>query len=187
MPSQSTVALVGLGAIGIEVAQRLDRGIPGLRLIAATDQDLNSARSRVTDFTNPPTIVGIEDLGVADIIVEAAGEPVLPAVVDLAIRHRRTVVACSVGGLLQQMELVDKASAQASDHRAERGARRPRCGASGIRGERVIGRYLYPQTTGWTSGAPLSSRTSSTWRPSPSPYAYSVGPHVRRPKAFQPI
>jgi predicted dinucleotide-utilizing enzyme len=40
-----TVALIGLGTIGIEVARGLDRGIPGLRLIAAADQDLNSARS----------------------------------------------------------------------------------------------------------------------------------------------
>ena len=106
-----TVALVGLGAIGTEVARGLDRGISGLRLIAAADQDVNTARSRVADFINPPPIVKIDDLGLADVIVEAAGGSVLQAVVELAIRHRRLVVACSVGALLQQMELVDKAAA----------------------------------------------------------------------------
>jgi aspartate dehydrogenase len=107
----TTVALVGLGAIGFQVAHRLDRGIPGLQLIAVAARDLNSARLRVAGFTKPPIISGIEDLGVADIIVEAAGASVLPAVVDVAIRHQRTVVACSVGALLQQKELVDKAAA----------------------------------------------------------------------------
>ena len=115
MMTGKTVAIVGLGAIGLEVAKRLDIGISDLELIAVTDRDLDRAAAKVARFNAPPAIGDLASLWRADVIVEAAGATVLPHVVDLAARHGRLVVICSVGALLTDMTLVERA--------AKRGAR----------------------------------------------------------------
>ena len=51
-----TVALAGLGAIGMAVARRLDAGLDGLRLTAVAADDLDRARVRVADFAAPPMV-----------------------------------------------------------------------------------------------------------------------------------
>jgi len=106
-----TVAIIGLGAIGLEVARGLDRGIPGLKLIAATANNLHEARAKTAHFASPPSIAGLDAMGDADIIVEAAGAGALPGIVDLAIRHRRLVVCCSASALLDNMHLIGRAAA----------------------------------------------------------------------------
>ena len=42
-----TIAIAGLGAIGLPVARRLDAGVPGLKLVAVSARDQNAARERV--------------------------------------------------------------------------------------------------------------------------------------------
>jgi aspartate dehydrogenase len=106
----TTVAVVGLGAIGLAVAKGLDKGIPGLDLIAVTDRDLDRATAKVANFKAPPAVGTLESLWRADVIVEAAGASVLPGVVDVAIRHQRLVLACSVGALLTDTSLVERAA-----------------------------------------------------------------------------
>jgi aspartate dehydrogenase len=106
-----SVAVIGLGAIGLEVARGLDRGIPGLKLITATANNLDDARAKTANFAVPPAIGDLEAMGDADIIVEAAGAGALPGIVDLAIRHRQLVICCSVGALLNNMPLIDRAAA----------------------------------------------------------------------------
>jgi aspartate dehydrogenase len=104
-----TVSIAGLGAIGLEVARGLDRGIPGLALTAVTARDMDAARARVAGFRSVPAVVPLEELRQADIVVEAAGAALLERLVELAIRHRRRLVVCSVGALLQQPELIEQA------------------------------------------------------------------------------
>jgi aspartate dehydrogenase len=107
----TTIAIAGLGAIGFAVARRLDEGMPGLRLIAATARDVAAARAKLAGFAAPPVITELEAMADADIIVEAAGAAALRSVAELAIRRRKTLLCCSVGALLENMDLVDRAAA----------------------------------------------------------------------------
>src|SRR5580704_1161469 len=66
-----TVALAGLGAIGLPLARALDRGMEGLKLIAVSARDLVKARARLAGFNEPPQLVDFDDLARADIVVEA--------------------------------------------------------------------------------------------------------------------
>ena len=84
--------------------------MPDLELIAVTDRDLGRAAAKVAHFSTPPMVGDLESLWRADVIVEAAGAGVLPGVVDLAVRHKRLVVACSVGALLTDDTLVERAA-----------------------------------------------------------------------------
>jgi aspartate dehydrogenase len=80
-----TVAVAGLGAIGLPLARALDGGIDGLQLVAVAAHDLTKARAKLAGFRNPPALMNFADLADADF------------------------VPCSVGALLPRLHLVKRA------------------------------------------------------------------------------
>ena len=68
----TTVAIGGLGAIGLPLARALDAGVPGLSLVAVAARDQAKAQANLAGFRNPPRLVALEALNQADIVVEAA-------------------------------------------------------------------------------------------------------------------
>jgi aspartate dehydrogenase len=110
-----TVAIGGLGAIGLKLARALDGGVDGLQLIAAAARDHAKAVANVSGFRMPPRIVALEELAEADIVVEAAPAAVFETIAAAAIEAGRIFVPASVGALLPRMHLVRRAE--------ERGAR----------------------------------------------------------------
>jgi aspartate dehydrogenase len=106
-----TVAIGGLGAIGLDLARALDRGVPGLRLVAVSARDKDRARARVTGFGAVPDVVEPADLAQADIVVEAAPASVFEQIALPAIAAGRIFVPSSVGALLPRMHLVEQARA----------------------------------------------------------------------------
>jgi aspartate dehydrogenase len=104
-----TVAICGLGAVGLEVARILDSGVDGLRLILAAARDQDGARTKVAALRQPPEIVPIARLGAADIVVEAAPASIFDEVAEVAVGAGRIFVPASVGALLGRMDLVEKA------------------------------------------------------------------------------
>ena len=104
-----TVAIGGLGAIGLDLARRLDAGIDGLRLIAVSARDESRARDVVARFSSPPEVVSLAALAQAAIVVEAAPAAVFDMVAVPAIEAGRIFVPSSVGALLTRMSLIDQA------------------------------------------------------------------------------
>jgi aspartate dehydrogenase len=104
-----TVAIGGLGAIGLDLARALDRGVDGLRLVAASARDRDKARANLAGFAHPPELVSLPDLARADIVVEAAPAAVFEQIAIPAIAAGRILVPSSVGALLPRMHLVDQA------------------------------------------------------------------------------
>ena len=104
-----TVAIGGLGAIGLQLAKALDRGVDGLRLVAVSARDKERARANVAGFANPPGVVELNELAQADIVVEAAPAAVFEAIAVPALTAGRIFVPSSVGALLPRMHLVDLA------------------------------------------------------------------------------
>ncbi len=110
------VAIAGLGAIGYQVARRLDDGLAGLTLAAVSARDLDRARRRVAGFAAPPQVVPLEALaGLGDVVVECAPAALFRRIAEPAIAAGRVLLALSVGQLLFNRDLMDLA--------AERGAR----------------------------------------------------------------
>ena len=104
-----TVAIGGLGAIGLALARALDRGVDGLSLVAVSARDKDRARANVAGFAAPPAVVELEELARADIVVEAAPAAVFEAIAVPALTAGRIFVPSSVGALLPRMHLVDLA------------------------------------------------------------------------------
>jgi aspartate dehydrogenase len=104
-----TVAIAGLGAIGLPVARALDAGIDGLQLVAVAARDHPKAAARLTRFRNPPPVVALANLAEADIVVEAAPAAIFERVALPAIEAGRVLMPCSAGALLPRMHLVRRA------------------------------------------------------------------------------
>jgi len=107
-----TVALGGFGAIGAKLAGCLDDGITGLRLAAVSARDRDRAAKIVANFAHPVPVVALEGLAeTAEIVVECAPAAVFRQVAEPALRAGCTLVAVSVGALLDNDDLVGVARA----------------------------------------------------------------------------
>jgi aspartate dehydrogenase len=104
-----TVAIGGLGAIGLKLAQALDRGVEGLCLVAVSARDQAKAEANLRSFRAPPRVVGLDRLADAEIVVEAAPAAVFEQIARAAIEAGRIFVPASVGALLPRMRLVEYA------------------------------------------------------------------------------
>ena len=105
-----TVAIAGLGAIGMALARHLDAGVEGLQLVAVSARDRAGAEARLAGFRDPPPVVELAELAErADIVVEAAPAAVFDEIARAAIARGRVLVPASVGALLPRMHLVEEA------------------------------------------------------------------------------
>ncbi len=105
------VAIAGLGAIGLRLANMIDTGaVQGVRLSAVSARDLARAEQRVASLKDPPHVMTLRELPAhANIIVECAPASVFTEIAKPAIEQGRTFMPLSVGALLDHMDLVDEA------------------------------------------------------------------------------
>ena len=105
-----SVAIGGLGAIGLPVARRLDAGIEGLRLAAVAARDRGKAEAKMKDFRTPVPVLGLAELAEhADVVVECTPAACFLEAAEPAIAGGRVLVTVSPGALLSHMELVERA------------------------------------------------------------------------------
>jgi aspartate dehydrogenase len=100
-----TVAIAGLGAIGLPLARALDAGVDGLRLIAVSCRDPVKGRANLAGFQSAPRLVEIPELADADIVVECTPAALFERVALPAIEAGRIFVPASAGALLPRMHL----------------------------------------------------------------------------------
>lgn len=105
-----SVAIGGMGAIGLRLARELDRGIDGLSLAAVAARDPAKVAAQVAGFRSPPRVTTLAGLTAeADVVVEAAPAAVFEEIVGPAVEAGRIVIVSSVGALLPLMHLVERA------------------------------------------------------------------------------
>jgi len=104
------VAVAGLGAIGLKVAQALDKGIPGCVLTAVSANDRSKAAQRLSGFNRAVPVVTLAELEpLADIVVECAPAKLLPDIAEPFLRAGKTVIVLSAGAILVNEHLVSLA------------------------------------------------------------------------------
>ena len=101
------VAVAGLGAIGLKVAEALDRGIPGCVLAAVSANDLSKAARRLSHLGRAVPVVTLGELEpLADIVVECAPSKLLPAIAEPFLAAGKTVIVLSAGAILSHEHLI---------------------------------------------------------------------------------
>jgi aspartate dehydrogenase len=118
-----TVGIAGLGAVGLGVARRLEMGIPGLVLAAVAVRDAEKARRSLPDAGGRIAIVAAEALAQScNIVIECLPPALFRAVAIPAIDAGRIFMPLSVGRLLENWDLVERAKASGARILAPTGA-----------------------------------------------------------------
>lgn len=101
------VAIAGLGAIGLKLAEALDRGIEGCVLAAVSANDLSKATKRLSHLAQRVPVVALDELEpLADIVVECAPARLLPDIAEPFLRAGKTVIVLSAGAILSHEHLI---------------------------------------------------------------------------------
>ena len=101
------VAVAGLGAIGLKVAEALDQGIPGCVLAAVSANDRAKAVERLSHLVPQVPVVPLAELEpLADIVVECAPAKLLPDIAEPFLRAGKSVIVLGVGAILSNEHLI---------------------------------------------------------------------------------
>jgi aspartate dehydrogenase len=109
--SELTVGIAGLGAIGVALARALlDGNLPGMTLAAVAVRDPASVAARL-GRAEIPAVDFAELAARCEIVIECLPRAQFRAVAEPAIERARTFVPLSVGALLEEGDLIDRARA----------------------------------------------------------------------------
>ena len=112
LKSPLKVGIGGLGAIGLALARRLDKGIDRLTLTAVSARDKDAARLRLSGLRQQVPVMALSELApVSDVVVECAPAAVFNQVAEPVVRLGKVLIPVSVGGLLANWHLVEMAKA----------------------------------------------------------------------------
>src|ERR1700726_1872903 len=101
------VGLAGLGAVGLDVARRIEAGIPGLVLTAVSVRDQDKARRNLPQVGTRIPVVAAEALAeTCDIVVECLPPAMFRAGALSVIERGKLFMPLSVGQLLDNWDLV---------------------------------------------------------------------------------
>jgi aspartate dehydrogenase len=104
------VGIAGLGAVGLNVARRLEEGIPGLVLAAVAVRDRDKARRNLPGAGDRIPIVPAEALAeTCDVVIECLPPQLFRSVGLSVIDRGKIFMPLSVGQLLENWDLVERA------------------------------------------------------------------------------
>ena len=104
------IGLAGLGAVGLDVARRIEAGIPGLALAAVSVRDVEKAkRNLAAAGSRIPVMVAEELVQSCDLVVECLPPALFRSVALSVIEPGKLFMPLSVGQLLENWDLVDRA------------------------------------------------------------------------------
>jgi aspartate dehydrogenase len=104
------VGLAGLGAVGLDVARRIEAGIPGLALTAVSVRDADKARRNLPQVGTSIALLPAEALAQScDLVVECLPPALFRTVAASVIEAGKLFVPLSVGQLLENWDLVARA------------------------------------------------------------------------------
>jgi aspartate dehydrogenase len=110
--STRRIAIAGLGAVGLRVAEALDAGVPGCTLVAVSANNRVAAAERLAHLRTPVPVVPIAELeALADVVVECAPAALLESIAAPFLSAGKIVIVLSAGALLGNEGLTELAAA----------------------------------------------------------------------------
>jgi aspartate dehydrogenase len=104
------IGLAGLGAVGLDVARRIEAGIPGLTLAAVAVRDVAKAQRTLPQVGPRIPVLAADALAQScDVVVECLPPALFRTVASPAIERGRIFMPLSVGQLLENWDLVARA------------------------------------------------------------------------------
>jgi aspartate dehydrogenase len=105
------IGIVGCGAIAQAILRAVDDGLVGVEVAGVTSRTESTARAFLATLKRPVPYVDTVDALVAesDLLVEAAGGHVVPALADAAFGAGKGLMLISVGALIANPNIIERA------------------------------------------------------------------------------
>lgn len=139
------VGLVGCGNIATELCAAITRGDIPAEIVAISDVLEAQAVALTKKYQLNAKFGSVDDTAAAvDFLIEAAAPTAVKSVIEAAIRHHRNCLIMSIGGLVAEPELLERARLAGILVRLPSGAL---CGLDGVRSAREAGLEKVTLTT----------------------------------------
>lgn len=107
------IGIIGVGAIGSLLAKFIDEELPDSEVVAICDLDENKAKEVAESISSKPAVMDIDTLvKKSDLIVEAVSPSIVGSLMEKCIEHEKHLMVMSVGGIIQNMDLIPKLTAR---------------------------------------------------------------------------
>ena len=103
-----SIGIVGCGAIGRALIGAVEAGKLSVRIAGVTSRTEKSAREFLSSFKNPPPYLSLQELiAAADLVIEAAGGPIVPALAKAVFAAGKDLMVISAGALLDHPDVME--------------------------------------------------------------------------------
>jgi aspartate dehydrogenase len=110
------IGIIGVGAIGKEIARAIDNGLVPAKLEAIWDRDVEEAKEFAASLKSKPRVLPLEQLvDESNFVVEAASQAAVKEVAIAALSKGRSVMVMSVGAFVDK-ELLEQIKTLAKYH-----------------------------------------------------------------------
>ena len=107
------IGIIGCGAIGSVLCRFIDKELEDSKLVAVCDIDRKKVVKLSKSLKSKPKVMGINALiKKSDIIVEAVSPSIVRTLLKKVIKNKKHLMIMSVGGLVQNMDLLPKLTAR---------------------------------------------------------------------------
>ncbi len=107
--AMKSIGIVGCGAIGKALLKAVEAGRLAVRVAGVTSRTEKSAREFLSTLREPPPYLDRKQLiAASDLIIEAVGQTVVPALAEEVFAARKDLMVISVGALLEHPEIMGK-------------------------------------------------------------------------------
>jgi aspartate dehydrogenase len=107
------IGIIGIGAIGSVLCKFIDKELKDSKVIAICDIDKNKAKKLSNKLKSKPIITNIDNLiKKSDLVIEAVSPSIVKSILKKCIKHKKHLMVMSVGGIIQNMNLLNKLTAR---------------------------------------------------------------------------
>jgi len=107
------IGVIGCGAIGSVLCRFIDKELGEHKLAAVCDVDKKKVEKLVKSLKSKPEIMDIDSLvEKSDLVVEAVSPSIVKSLMQKCIKNKKHLMVMSVGGVVQNIELLDKLTAR---------------------------------------------------------------------------
>ena len=107
------IGVIGCGAIGSVLCKFIDKKLKDSKLVAICDIDTKKAKKLSNSLKSKPIITNIDAvIKKSDLVVEAVAPSIVKSLLKKCIKNKKHLMVMSVGGLVQNMNLLNKLTAR---------------------------------------------------------------------------
>ena len=106
--AMKSIGIVGCGAIGKTLVQAVGKNKLAVPIAGVTSRTERTAQNFLSAFEQPPGYLSLSDfIAASDLIVEAAGGAVVPALAERVFAVGKDLMVISIGALLDHPEIME--------------------------------------------------------------------------------